>query len=105
MTDRTVEMKKQVTKYYINNRTFHIMQDNEGYYWGIEDKDFYSESVNGLKGNRRKTLAECLEAINDKVKAAELIAQGYSRMVAVAVATGVMTLEEALKREKELNNA
>lgn len=105
MENRTIKMVKQVTTLIINDRTFYIQKDNEGYYWGIEDKDMGKESLNGLQGNRKKTLKECLEIINIKVKADELKAQGYSRLVAAAVATGAMSLEEALAREAEMNAA
>lgn len=73
---------KKVTTFVSENRTFHIVKDDRGY-WGIEDKHLdqngcLSVKLNGMSGHLHDTLEATLESIRFQTKLDKLIASGMS---------------------------
>lgn len=56
---------KKITTYTINNETYYIMKDNNGF-WGIHERYVtdgrLNKVLNGIEGNLNKTLNECLKS-------------------------------------------
>ena len=76
---------QKITKVIIEGRTFHILKDEQGY-WGIEDKYIkdgkLTRRLDPLEDNLRDNLAECINAVEIRVRIDMLVAGGMSEEAA-----------------------
>ena len=75
----------KITNYHEAGRKFTICEDNEGFYWAIEDKHIDADgrintTINGLSGFRSETEEECIERLSNFIQVEALVASGMDRM-------------------------
>ena len=79
---------KNITTLFARNRKFYIVQNEEGFYLGIEDKYVdengrLTKQLNGLQMKANKDLNWCIKGIKDHVEVEYLIEQGMDPMEAI----------------------
>ena len=80
----TVVSVRKVTTLHTYGKTFHITQDNEGNYWGIEDGLLERGiEVNGLNGHMDKDLNRCLKMCTDFAQMDSLHKKGLELEIAL----------------------
>ena len=83
---------RYISTYIESGRTFHIFEvRGEGQldgFWGVEntlldERGCLKQTINGVQGHRRDTLAETIASVSTQIKYDKLIAEGYSSLGAM----------------------